>query len=104
MCKRAKSRVAFGKPIADQTVTLERIAESRILIEQARLLTLKAAWMMDTAGNKAAKAEIAMIKIAAPNMACRVLDWAIQAFGAAGVSDDFGLAYAYAQTRALRFA
>lgn len=104
MCRRVKSRTAFGKPIAEQTVTLERIAESRILIDQARLLTLNAAWKMDTVGNKAARTEIAMIKIAAPNMACQVLDWAIQAHGAAGVCDDFGLAYAYAATRALRFA
>ena len=81
MCKRVKSRVAFGKPIAEQTVTLERIAESRIVIEQARLLVLKAAYMMDTVGNKAARAEIAMIKVAAPNMLCEVIDWAIQAHG-----------------------
>jgi len=104
MCRRVKSRVAFGRPIAEQSVTLERIAESRILIDQARLLTLKAAWMMDTVGNKAAKAEIAMIKVAAPNMACRVIDWAIQAHGAAGVSDDFVLANYYAHARKLRFA
>ena len=104
MCKRVQSRVAFGKPIAQQTVTLERIAESRILIDQARLLTLKAAYMMDTAGNKVAKAEIAMIKVAAPNMACQVIDWAIQAHGAAGICDDFGLSYAYAQARTLRLA
>jgi acyl-CoA dehydrogenase len=104
MCRRVKARTAFGKLVAEQTVTLERIAESRILINQARLLTLNAAWKMDTVGNKAARVEIAMIKIAAPNMACRILDWAIQAHGAAGVCDDFGLAYAYAATRALRFA
>jgi acyl-CoA dehydrogenase len=104
MCKRVQSRVTFGKPIAQQTVTLERIAESRILIDQARLLTLKAAYMMDTAGNKVAKAEIAMIKVAAPNMACQVIDWAIQAHGAAGICDDFGLSYAYAQARTLRLA
>jgi acyl-CoA dehydrogenase len=104
MCRRVKSRVAFGRPIAEQSVTLERIAESRILIDQARLLTLKAAWMMDTVGNKVAKAEIAMIKVAAPNMACRVIDWAIQAHGAAGVSDDFVLANYYAHARKLRFA
>lgn len=104
MCRRVMSRTTFGKLVAEQTVTLERIAESRILIDQARLLTLNAAWKMDTVGNKAARAEIAMIKIAAPNMACQVLDWAIQAHGAAGVCDDFGLAYAYAATRALRFA
>ena len=104
MCRRVKSRVAFGKPIADQTVTLERIAEARIMIDQARLLTLKAAYMMDTVGNKAARAEIAMIKVAAPLMACQVLDWAIQAHGAAGICDDFGLAQAYAHARTLRLA
>ena len=104
MCKRVKSRVAFGRPIAEQTVTLERIAEARIMIDQARFLTLNAAWMMDTVGNKEAKKEIAMIKVAAPNMACKVIDWAIQAHGGGGVSDDFGLAYAYAQARTLRFA
>ena len=102
MCARAKARVAFGKPIAEQTVTLERIAEARIMIYQARLLTLKAAYMMDTVGNKAARAEIAMIKIAAPAMACKVIDWAIQAHGGGGVCDDFGLAYAYAHARTLR--
>jgi acyl-CoA dehydrogenase len=102
MCVRAKARVAFGKPIAEQTVTLERIAEARIMIDQARLLTLKAAYMMDTVGNKAARAEIAMIKIAAPATACKVIDWAIQAHGGGGVSDDFGLAYAYAHARTLR--
>jgi len=104
MCKRVKARVAFGKPIADQTVTLERIAEARILIDQARLLTLNAAYKMDTVGNKAARAEIAMIKVAAPAMACQVLDWAIQAHGAAGVCDDFGLAHAYAHARTIRLA
>ncbi len=104
MCRRVKSRVAFGKAIAEQTVTLERIAESRILIDQARLLVLKAAHMMDTSGNKAARAEIAMIKVAAPNMACRVIDWAIQAHGAGGVSDDFHLAASYAHARKLRLA
>jgi len=104
MCKRTKGRVAFGKPIAEQTVTLERIAEARIMIDQARLLTLKAAWMMDTVGNKGARAEIAMIKVAAPTMACQVLDWAIQAHGAAGLSQDFTLAYHYAHARTLRFA
>jgi len=104
MCKRAKSRVAFGKPVSEQTVTLERIAESRILIDQARLLTLHAAWKMDTVGNKAARKEIAMIKVAAPNMACQVIDWAMQVHGGGGVSDDFGIASAYAQARTLRFA
>ncbi|MEP7275675.1 MAG: acyl-CoA dehydrogenase family protein [Betaproteobacteria bacterium] len=104
MCARTKSRIAFGRPIADQGVTLERIADARIMIEQARLLTLKAAWMMDTVGNKAARAEIAMIKVAAPAMACQVIDWAIQAHGGAGVCDDFGLARAYAYARTLRLA
>ncbi|HYM29937.1 MAG TPA: acyl-CoA dehydrogenase family protein [Candidatus Cybelea sp.] len=104
MCKRVKSRVAFGRPVAEQTVTLERIAEARIMIEQARLLVLKAAYMMDTVGNKVARAEIAMIKVAVPNMLCQVIDWAIQAHGAAGVSDDFGLANAYAHARTLRLA
>jgi acyl-CoA dehydrogenase len=104
MCRRTKERVTFGRPIAEHGVTMERIAEARIRIDQARLLTLKAAWMMDTVGNKAARAEIAMIKVAAPVMACEVLDWAIQAFGAAGVCDDFGLAKAYANARTLRLA
>jgi acyl-CoA dehydrogenase len=104
MCRRAKSRVAFGKPVAEQGVTLERIAESRILIDQARLLTLNAAHLMDTVGNKAAKAEIAMIKVAAPNMACQVIDWAIQVHGGGGTSNDFGLASAYATARLLRLA
>jgi len=104
MCRRVKSRVAFGQPISEFTTTLERIAEARIKIEQARLLTLKAAYMMDTVGNKEARMEIAMIKVAAPNMACEVIDWAIQAHGAAGVSDDFPLAYAYACARTLRLA
>ena len=104
MCRRVKSRVAFGRPIADQSVTLERIAESRIMIDQARLLTMKAAWMMDTVGNKAARAEIAMIKVAAPLMACQVIDWAIQAHGAAGIGEDFGLSRAYANARTLRLA
>ena len=104
MCRRAKSRVAFGKRVADQTVTLERIAEARILIDQVRLLVLHAAYKMDTVGNKNAKAEIAMIKVAAPNMACKVIDWAMQVHGAAGVSDDFDLSRAYAHARTLRFA
>jgi acyl-CoA dehydrogenase len=104
MCARAKARVAFGKPIAEQTVTLERIAESRIEIESTRLLVLKAAWMMDTVGNKGARKEIAMIKVAAPAMALRVLDRAIQVFGAAGLSADFPLASFYADSRTLRFA
>jgi acyl-CoA dehydrogenase len=104
MCRRTQLRVTFGRAVADQTVTQERIAESRIAIEQCRLLTLKAADMMDKDGNKAARAEIAMIKVAAPNMACKVIDWAIQAFGGAGVTDDYGLAYAYANARMLRLA
>jgi len=104
MCRRTASRVAFGVRVSDQSVTQERIAEARIMIEQARLLTLKAAWMMDKYGNKEARAEIAMIKVAAPNMACRVIDWAIQAFGGAGVTGDYGLAYAYATARVLRLA
>jgi acyl-CoA dehydrogenase len=104
MCKRALTRVAFGKPVAERTVTQERIAESRIMIDQARLLTLHAAHLMDTVGNKAARKQIAMIKVAAPNMACRVIDWAIQAHGGAGVSDDFHLARAYANSRLLRIA
>ena len=104
MCRRTLSRVTFGCPIAEQTVTLERIAESRIAIDQARLLVLNAAHRMDTAGNKAAAREIAMIKVAAPTMACRVIDWAIQAHGGGGLCDDFPLAYAYAHARTLRFA
>ena len=102
MCRRVKSRVAFGKPISEQTVTLERIAHARIAIDQARLLVLKTAYMMDTVGNKAARAEIAMIKVAVPNMLCRIVDMAIQAHGAAGVTEDFGLAATYAEARALR--
>jgi acyl-CoA dehydrogenase len=102
MCARVKSRVAFGKPLAEQTVTLERIAEARIAIEQARLLVLKTADKMDKVGNKGALAEIAMIKVAAPAMLCRVIDWAIQAHGGAGVTEDFGLADAYAHARAMR--
>ncbi|ANH69778.1 acyl-CoA dehydrogenase family protein [Mitsuaria sp. 7] len=104
MCKRAISRVAFGKTIAQQTVTQERIAEARCSIEQARLLTLKAAYMMDTVGNKVAKAEIAMIKIVAPSMALKVIDWAMQVHGGMGVSDDTPLAYMWAGQRTLRFA
>ena len=104
MCRRATQRVAFGKTIAQQTVTQERIAEARCLIDQARLLTLKAAWMMDVAGNKAAKAEIAMIKVVAPTTALKVIDWAMQVHGGAGVSEDFPLAFYYAQVRTLRFA
>jgi len=104
MCKRVKSRVSFGKPVAERTVTLERIANSRILIDQARLLVLNAAWMMDTVGNKVARKEIAMIKVAAPNMALTVIDWAIQAHGGAGVCEDFPLAAMYAKARTLRLA
>jgi len=104
MCRRAKARVAFGKAVSEQTVTQERIAEARIAIDQARLLVLKAAHMMDTVGNKAARMEIAMIKVAAPNMALKVIDWAMQVHGGGGVAEDFGLAHAYAQARTLRFA
>jgi acyl-CoA dehydrogenase len=104
MCKRVKSRVAFGKTLAEQGVQLERIAESRIDIEQARLLTLKAAYMMDTVGNKVARKEIAMIKVVAPSMALRVIDRAIQACGAAGLCEDFPLAAFFADARTLRFA
>ena len=102
MCRRLNTRVAFGKPLAEQSVMLERIAEARIEIDQTRLLVLKAADAMDRLGNKAALAEIAMIKVAAPNMLCRVLDRAIQAFGGAGVTEDFGLGAAYASARTLR--
>jgi acyl-CoA dehydrogenase len=104
MCRRADLRAPFGKPLSEQTTTLERIAESRMLIEQARLLTLKAAWVMDREGNKAARAEIAMIKVVAPGMASQVIDWAIQAFGGAGVTNDHGLAAAYTTARFLRLA
>jgi acyl-CoA dehydrogenase len=104
MVQRLASRVAFGKRLADQGVWRERIAESRIRIDTARLLTLKAAYMMDTVGNKVAQSEIAMIKVLAPNVAQQVLDWAIQAHGAAGVSDDFPLAYQWAGNRTLRLA
>jgi acyl-CoA dehydrogenase len=104
MCLRVKSRVAFGKALAEQGTIRADIAESRIEIEQARLLTLKAAHLMDTVGNKAARAEIAMIKIVAPAMALRVIDRAIQAHGAAGVGSDFGLAAAWAHARTLRLA
>jgi acyl-CoA dehydrogenase len=104
MCRRTLSRVAFGRPIADQGVTRERIAEARIMIDQARLLTLKAAHMMDTVGNKAAQREIAMIKVAAPVMCQQVVDWAIQAHGGGGMCDDFPLAWMYAWNRTLRLA
>ena len=104
MCERASSRTAFGKTIAQQTVTQERIAEARCLIDQARLLTLKAAWMMDMAGNKSAKAEIAMIKVVAPTMACQIIDWAMQVHGGAGMCQDTPLPYFYTLARTLRFA
>jgi alkylation response protein AidB-like acyl-CoA dehydrogenase len=104
MCRRADARTPFGRPLAEQTVTLERIADARLAIEQARLLTLKAAHMMDRVGNKEARAEIAMIKIAAPAMACRVIDMAIQAFGGGGTGNDHFLAAAYATARLLRLA
>jgi acyl-CoA dehydrogenase len=104
MCRRVKARVAFGRPLADQGTIRADIAESRIEIEQARLLTMKAAYMMDTAGNKAARSELAMVKVVVPRMTLRVLDRAIQAHGAAGVSEDFPLAADWAHTRALRLA
>lgn len=104
MIERAKSRYPFGKPLVEQGVIMEWIADSRIEIEQARLLTLKAAYMMDTVGNKAARKEISMIKVVAPNVALRVIDRAIQVFGGAGVSDDFPLAKMWAHIRTLRIA
>ena len=104
MCRRAEQRAPFGRPLAEQTVTLERIAEARIMIEQARLLTLKAAAMMDEVGNKAARQEIAMIKVAAPRMAQQVIDWAMQAFGGGGTNNDHFLAAAFATARLLRLA
>ena len=104
MCRRVKTRVAFGKAIAEQGTIRADIAESRMEIEQARLLTLKAASLMDTAGNKTARGEIAMIKVVVPRMALRVIDRAIQAHGAAGVSGDFGLASAWAHARTIRLA
>ena len=104
MCQRATQRIAFGRPVSDQGVTRERIAEARCKIDMARLLTLKAAWMMDVAGNKTAKAEIAMIKVVAPQMACQVIDWAMQVHGGAGMCQDFPLAYFYTAARTLRFA
>lgn len=103
-CKRLKSRTAFGKPLAEQGVQLDRVAEARAMIDQARLLTLHAAWRMDTVGNKVAKADIGMIKFVAPKMAAQVIDWAIQAHGAGGLSQDFILAQSYAHARKLRFA
>jgi acyl-CoA dehydrogenase len=104
LCRRAQTRMAFGKRLSEQGVTLERIADSRIMIDQARWLVLNAAYMMDTVGNRAARQEIAMIKVAAPVMACQVIDWAIQMHGAAGISDDFPLAAAYAAARTIRLA
>jgi acyl-CoA dehydrogenase len=104
MCKRLSSRVARGRVLADESVWGERIAESRIMIDQARLLTLHAAEKMDKAGNKEARKEIAMIKVAAPVMLGKIIDWAIQAHGGGGVTDDFGLSYQYARARVMRLA
>ncbi len=104
MCRRVVDRHPFGKPLSDQGVVRGWIAQSRMLIDQARLLTLNAADRMDKVGNKEARKEIGMIKVVAPNMAAQVIDWAIQAHGAAGVSSDFGLSYAYARARAIRLA
>lgn len=104
MCRRVEERTAFGRPVAEQATTLERIAEARIMIEQNRLLTMKAAQMMDEVGNREAKQEIAMIKVAAPKMACTIIDWAIQAFGGGGTNNDHFLPAAYALARALRLA
>jgi acyl-CoA dehydrogenase len=104
MCRRIDARVAFGRKVSEQGVWRERIAESRIMIDSARLLVLKAAYMMDTVGNKVAKSEIAMIKVLAPVMAQKVIDWAIQAHGGGGVSDDFPLAQLWAHNRTLRIA
>jgi acyl-CoA dehydrogenase len=104
MCRRASERVAFGRAVAEQGVTRERIAEARIMIDALRFMVLNAAWKMDTVGNKIAKKEIAMIKVMAPNVACQVIDWAMQVHGGGGVCQDFGLASAYAHARTLRFA
>ncbi|MGB7301924.1 MAG: acyl-CoA dehydrogenase family protein [Burkholderiaceae bacterium] len=104
MCARLSDRVAFGKPIAQQGVWQERIANARCMIDQARLLTMRTAYKMDTVGNKEARADIAMIKVVAPNIACQIADWAIQAYGGGGVSDDFPLAGIYAHQRTLRLA
>jgi hypothetical protein len=104
MCKRATERVAFGRTVAEQGVTRERIAEARIMIDGARFMVLHAAWKMDKVGNKIAQKEIAMIKVLAPNMACQVIDWAMQVHGGGGVTDRFGLANMYAHARTLRFA
>jgi acyl-CoA dehydrogenase len=104
MCRRASERVAFGRTVAEQGVTRERIAEARIMIDSARFMVLNAAWKMDTVGNKIAKKEIAMIKVLAPTMACQIIDWAMQVHGGGGVCQDFGLSSAYAHARTLRFA
>ncbi len=104
MCKRASSRMAFGKLVSQQGVTLEHIAEARCKIDQARLLTLRTAWLMDVGGNKLAKNDIAMIKVVAPSMACQIIDWAMQVHGGGGMCDDFPLAYSYTAARTLRFA
>jgi acyl-CoA dehydrogenase len=104
MCRRAHERVAFGKRLSENDITLERIAQARIIIDQARLLVLHAAWMMDTVGNKAAKQMIAEIKVAVPNMTLQVLDWAMQVHGGGGVSQAFPLASMWAHSRTLRFA
>ena len=104
MCRRALSRKPFGRPLSDQGVTRERIANARIMIDQARFLVLNAADRMDKVGNKQAKKEIAMIKVAAPTMACQVIDWAMQVHGGAGVSEDTPLAHMYASARTIRFA
>jgi acyl-CoA dehydrogenase len=104
MCERVRSRTAFGKPLADQGVIRNWIAEARLAIDQARLLVLKAAWMMDTAGNKAARKEIAMIKAVVPQIAQTVIDRAIQAYGGKGVSQDTPLAQFWIYARALRLA
>ncbi|CAN7493772.1 acyl-CoA dehydrogenase family protein [Rhizobacter sp. LjRoot28] len=104
MCRRALDRTAFGRKLAEQGVTRERIANARIMIDQARFLVLNAAHKMDTVGNKHARQEIAMIKVAAPSMACQVIDWAMQVHGGGAMSNDFGLAHAYASARSLRFA
>jgi acyl-CoA dehydrogenase len=104
MCRRAEQREPFGRPLSEQTVTLERIADARIAIDQARLLTMNAAWMMDTVGNKVARREIAMIKVVAPNMAQKVIDSAMQVFGGGGSNNDHYLTAAFATARLLRFA
>ena len=103
-CRRARERVAFGKPLAEQGVVKQQIADSRMEIDQARLLTLYAAWRMDTVGSKEARKEIGMIKVVAPQMACRVIDRAMQIHGGGGVSDDYYMAWAYAWARTLRLA